>query len=422
MFRKSVWIDLVEPVVCLRGQPNDKQTINILRGVVRLQLSHSAIVHSVMIQFIGISKTLWPEGKLYCFYKLMKLTSIYLSIYLYTFFLKKKKKKASQHWDKHVLVDSVIPVCKNVFLKKGTHAFPFEILLSNALSESIECGLGSVRYKLLCRVHVQPRFLLIKSLLQTQRPIVLIRLPTLENQQQCITQTHVINDSGGQLNLAIEKSYLVPGIQLPISFYFNQPCTVEQITVKLVERQKYRASSKQSTRILHHEIVLSPLRCPDQHLDEIRTVYVVPDKHTLKVRASTSHYNIRVRHWIQIYLKLILRDGTTKDLQMDAPISVLLESVDQYLALPVYDIDNVSQEKELNTTKSLSTLTSTFIASSYHPLFWLQKIYPMKQTNRLDANKSLQQRNNSLMKLMTAPPPLYEDVISSNNHITPNLT
>jgi hypothetical protein len=62
MFRKSVWIDLVEPVVCLRGQPKDKQTINILRGVVRLQLSHSAIVHSVVIQFIGISKTLWPEG------------------------------------------------------------------------------------------------------------------------------------------------------------------------------------------------------------------------------------------------------------------------------------------------------------------------------------------------------------------------
>lgn len=63
MFRKSVSIDLVEPVVCLRGQPKDKQTINILRGAVRLQLTHACIVHSITIQFIGVSKTLWPEGK-----------------------------------------------------------------------------------------------------------------------------------------------------------------------------------------------------------------------------------------------------------------------------------------------------------------------------------------------------------------------
>lgn len=62
MFRKSVSIDLVEPVVCLRGQPKDKQTINILRGAIRLNLSHSAIVYGITIQFVGISKTLWPEG------------------------------------------------------------------------------------------------------------------------------------------------------------------------------------------------------------------------------------------------------------------------------------------------------------------------------------------------------------------------
>lgn len=63
MFRQSVSIDLVEPMVCLRGQPNDKQTVNIIRGAVRLQLSHAAIVHSIAVQFTGTSKTLWPEGK-----------------------------------------------------------------------------------------------------------------------------------------------------------------------------------------------------------------------------------------------------------------------------------------------------------------------------------------------------------------------
>ena len=61
MFRKSVSIDLVEPVVCLRGEPKDKQIINILRGVIRLQLSRPALVHEISLQFIGVSKTLWPE-------------------------------------------------------------------------------------------------------------------------------------------------------------------------------------------------------------------------------------------------------------------------------------------------------------------------------------------------------------------------
>lgn len=322
-------------------------------------------------------------------------------------------------------MDSIIPVCKTtMFLKKGPHAFPFEILLSNALSESIECGLGSVRYKLLCRVHVQPRFLLIKSILRTQKPIVLTRLPSLESQQQCITQTHVINDGGGQFTLTIEKPHLTPGMHLPVSFHFNQSCNVravEESAVKLVERQKYRAPSKKTTRILHHEIVLSPLRLQEKKLDEIRTIYVVPDKHILKVRASTFYSNIRVRHWIQISLKLSLKDGTIKELQMEAPISVLLESVDQYLALPVYDRHNKYQDRDLtnNTTtkndtkhSAAFTLASTFLAS-YHPSLWLQKIYPMKQNSNLDASKSLQQHNSSLIMLITAPPPSYEDVIST---------
>ena len=65
MFRKSLSIQLVEPVVYLRGHPKDKHTINILRGLIRLQLSHPAIIQSVTIQFVGTAKTLWPEGNTY---------------------------------------------------------------------------------------------------------------------------------------------------------------------------------------------------------------------------------------------------------------------------------------------------------------------------------------------------------------------
>lgn len=65
MFRKSLSIQLVEPVVYLRGHPKDKHTINILRGLIRLQLSHPALIQSVTIQFVGTAKTLWPEGNTY---------------------------------------------------------------------------------------------------------------------------------------------------------------------------------------------------------------------------------------------------------------------------------------------------------------------------------------------------------------------
>ncbi|KAL7317825.1 hypothetical protein PS15m_004130 [Mucor circinelloides] len=363
MFRKSVSIDLVEPIICLRGQPKDKQTINILRGAVRLQLSHSILIHTITIQFVGVSKTLWPE--------------------------------ASQHWDKHILVDSIIPVCKNsVLLKK----------------ESIECGLGNVRYKLLCQVHVKPRFIFInKSILHTQRPVVLMRLPTLESQQQCITQTHVINDCGGQLTLVIEKSHLIPGSQIPISFYFSPSChvlAVEQIDVKLIERQKYRAPSKQTNRILHHEIALSSPSSATPHFSDnlLRCVYAVPSKHTIQVRASTSHPNIRIRHWIQIYLRLELKDQTIKDLQMDAPISVLLAAVDDYLNLPVYT-------SKINHSSSNALSTSASSTTSFSSSAWLHKLYPIKQ----DANTSLKvytNQNHHLMKLITAPPPLYEDIVA----------
>ncbi|KAI9305481.1 hypothetical protein BJ944DRAFT_265112 [Cunninghamella echinulata] len=62
MFNKSLSIDLIEPIVYLHG-PKDKHTVNILRGIIKLKLKKSIHMDSITIQFIGISKTLWPEGK-----------------------------------------------------------------------------------------------------------------------------------------------------------------------------------------------------------------------------------------------------------------------------------------------------------------------------------------------------------------------
>lgn len=62
LFHKSLSIDLIEPIVYLHG-PKDKHSINILRGVVHLQLKRPIPMQSLTINFLGTSKTLWPEGR-----------------------------------------------------------------------------------------------------------------------------------------------------------------------------------------------------------------------------------------------------------------------------------------------------------------------------------------------------------------------
>lgn len=101
------------------------------------------------------------------------------------------------------------------------------------------------------------------------------------------------------------------GTLLPIIFNFNHACNVhavDQASVKLVERQKYRAPSKQTTRILHHEITLPCTTTNDDSIlllnrhNQIRLVFAEPDRHTLKVRPTASHPHIKIKHWIQIYI------------------------------------------------------------------------------------------------------------------------
>ncbi|KAI9247154.1 hypothetical protein BDA99DRAFT_576385 [Phascolomyces articulosus] len=426
MFRKSLNIELVEPVVYLRGHPKDKHTINILRSLIRLQLSHPAIIQSVTIQFIGTAKTLWPE--------------------------------ASQHWDKHVLVDSIIPICRSpVLLKKGVHAFPFEILLSNALSESVECGLGHVRYKLLCQVHIKPAWSPFGSQLKQQRPVVLVRLPHQDSLPRCISQTHTLqpsnNDSNTttneELHVLVESAHITPGTPLALCFSFSRPpLTIDHVSVKLIERQKFRARAKRTTRILHHEITLLPSDPPDvfqqqlEHFpsslsDELRCVFAVPDKETLQVHPSTSNPNIRVRHWIQITLRFILQDGTPKEILMDAPISVLLNSIDDYITLPAYD--QHAPSPSLSTTSSVSTIPSPIHSSSLSTSTTQQQQQPSHSTSRIIPQTSvstplstiegptptpskswlnkLHPRRSWLMgEKKEVPPPKYDDVVRNHHH------
>ncbi|ORX58163.1 hypothetical protein DM01DRAFT_1372238 [Hesseltinella vesiculosa] len=231
-------------------------------------------------------------------------------------------------------------------LKAGHHAFPFEILLSNTLSESVECGLGHVRYKLACQIHTQsswhallPRMSQIKA----KQTVILVRLPS-QDSPRCISQTHHIQDQH-QLNLVIETAHVTPGAILPLSLHFSHPTAIaslQDVTVKLTERQKFRAPAKQTTRILHHEITL-PQQQQSWSDQEARFIYQIPDTSSLQVHPTTSNRMIRVRHWIQVSLTLLLTNGDTKEIWMDAPIQVLQAPMDDYHTLPVYQSQDTSQ-------------------------------------------------------------------------------
>ncbi|KAI8340885.1 hypothetical protein BC941DRAFT_511184 [Chlamydoabsidia padenii] len=353
---KSLSIELIEPVVYLGGV-KDKQTITILRGVIHLQLKRSIHMKSATIQFIGSSKTCWPE--------------------------------ASKQWDKQVLVDSIIPVCHTPMqLKKGKHTFPFEILLSNTLSESIECGLGHVRYKLICQIHRQSHFKTTKW--RVKQSVILVRLPS-QDSPRCITQTHHVTPYD-QLDIAVEIAHLTPGSSLPISVYFSNPDSVlslDEITVKLIERQKFRAPSKQSTRILHHEITLFQQHQQQQGNDdwrETRFVFLVPD--SLQVHPTTANRIIRVRHWVQVALTLTLANGETKELWMDTPISVLLSPLDDYHTLPVYPSGTIQPTAPSPSSTVINTLikekhakkknSSPSLQQQLSPTTWIGQLYARK--------------------------------------------
>lgn len=63
MFQKSISIQLVEPVVYIRGgNTNVVQYNNIIRGFVVVHSSRLTVIQDIRLRLVGVAKTLWPEG------------------------------------------------------------------------------------------------------------------------------------------------------------------------------------------------------------------------------------------------------------------------------------------------------------------------------------------------------------------------
>ncbi|KAL0087440.1 hypothetical protein J3Q64DRAFT_1885316 [Phycomyces blakesleeanus] len=365
MFCRSLSLVLLETTVYLRGHPRDTQTTNLLRGFVRLELARPIVVHAITVQLVGTAKTLWPEA---------------------------------DHWDKQVLVDSTLQVsCTPQQLGKGTHRFPFEVLLSNALSESIECSYGRISYKLHCQALVRAFPWPCLLPLRTKIPVELVRLPPTEGPNS-VSLTRVLGNNH-TLAVTIETTNLVPGALLPVSLSLqtllslttttttttttssssssslsnnqnkNTPLVLTSLTVKLIERQRIRAPAHYTTRLHHHQITLtphSPFTSPCQikpsgdQINETRILYRVPSKESLLLHTSSTNRNMRVRHWLQIFMSFVLPDNTLHDIMVDTPVLVLPGTLHDpsSFSLPVYQ----------PTAPSLRSPSSTY------PFGWLTRL------------------------------------------------
>ncbi|KAI9031922.1 hypothetical protein CLU79DRAFT_730706 [Phycomyces nitens] len=338
MFCRSLSLVLLETTVYLRGHPRDTQTTNLLRGFVRLELARPIVVHAITVQLVGTAKTLWPEA---------------------------------DHWDKQVLVDSTLQVsCTPQQLAKGTHRFPFEVLLSNALSESIECSYGRISYKLHCEALVRAFPWPCLLPLRTRIPVELVRLPPTEGPNS-VSLTRILDDNHS-LIVTVEATNLVPGALLPVSLSLqtasNTPLVLTSLTVKLIERQRIRAPAHYTTRLHHHQITLTPhspftspceIKGSSDQSNETRILYRVPSKESLLLHTSSTNRNMRVRHWLQVFMSFVLPDNTLHDIMIDSPVLVLPGTLhDPSFSLPVYQ----------PTAPSLRAPSSTY------PFGWLTRL------------------------------------------------
>jgi hypothetical protein len=64
MFQKAISIQLIEPVVYIRGKSstNAIQYNNIIRGFIVVHSSRLTVIQDIRLRLIGVAKTLWPEG------------------------------------------------------------------------------------------------------------------------------------------------------------------------------------------------------------------------------------------------------------------------------------------------------------------------------------------------------------------------
>ncbi|KAH8550977.1 hypothetical protein BGW37DRAFT_64536 [Umbelopsis sp. PMI_123] len=351
-------IDLVEPIVYLRGSHQD-DTHTTVKGAVTIDLQDSTLIKSISVQLVGKSITAWEEGG---------PTGVGGQ---------QKRFQSSK-----TFIDSTIPIYPSaqsdserlMVLSPGQYRYPFELCLPNSLPESVNFEEAKVTYKLIATLEKEKRqgSSLLPGFLQAkldtaEEEINLVRLSsdavlTSDGMRESITAHHQLPDLC-DYHITIEKSAISPGGILPVSVRVTphrKGMRIEHVHVRLQERRDLKIPEKQVHRKLEK---VHYLRRQDQakmtvnaDIDELgsswdeRIVFVVPEAASCpNLHHSTmAHPDISVQHWLQVTV-LIAYPGeknkvSQRALVLDTKINVLNECVaghadEDCVALPKYQPD-----------------------------------------------------------------------------------
>jgi hypothetical protein len=366
--KNPIHIDLVEPIVYLRGSHQD-DTHTTIKGSVIVDLRDSTLIKNLSVRLLGNSNTAWEEGG---------PTGVGGQ---------QRRFKSSKSF-----IDSTIPLYPTteseserlMLLSPGQHRYPFELCLPNSLPESVDFEEATVSYKLIATLEKEKRQgnAMIPGFLQSksdtaEEPIQLVRLPsdavlTSDGLRESITAHHHHPDLC-DYHITIEKNAISPGGILPLSVRvipLVKGVRIEHLHTRLQERRDLKIPEQHVHRTLEN---FHYLRRQDQAKMTVkvdvescwdeRIVFVVPeaDSRPNLHHSTMAHPDISVQHWLQVTVLVsypCASGRAQKVLVLDTKMNVLNECVaghadEDCVALPRYQ-EAVCDERKNYTLHSYS--------------------------------------------------------------------
>ncbi|CAI2167635.1 18126_t:CDS:2 [Funneliformis geosporum] len=226
--KKDIQIELFESVVIFRGNVNESVG-SLLRGEIQLTLNKPEKIISIELQFYGETRTFSLSSFGAATDDKIELISKDISFLNYS--------KSRSIFCK---LFSKLPNKQNYStFSSGIHKLPFEFQLPGSLPESIKAKLGSIQYKLKCKVNHISKFH--SKTLSNFRQVEIIRLPDYVNYSYGIEISR-IHEQIVEYQLSIPNNSFPLGDTVPIHIKLIpliKKFKLHSIQIRLVQNVTY---------------------------------------------------------------------------------------------------------------------------------------------------------------------------------------
>ncbi|KAL0082874.1 hypothetical protein J3Q64DRAFT_1150682 [Phycomyces blakesleeanus] len=349
---KHLTIELAEPVTILRGPPTDPAT-HVLRGEVELVLSKPIHACDVIVQLVGRSYMLWPEG-------LGSRGKVY-----------HEKTIHEQN-----LILQTLPEDQSVMIPAGLNRWPFTFLLPNTMVETIEDEIAKVYYYVNATVHRNG----LGTNIRCRRNIMLLRTLTSSDASlisYALPSPSIVVDrkfDACDATICIDKAIASSGTQFPISVILAphlKHVHLESIAIVLTERRVYQLPEFNAYRKESHDYKLQLtsvtnledpslalnglVPCSDVPLTHLRRALAAKNAHIplsnpfqhrfiftlpncLTLNHTTFFSQMKFNHNLRIHIELSVPDSSERvQIHLDTPITILdCRLKEEFATLPTY--------------------------------------------------------------------------------------